>query len=243
MIRRILPFAVLVAAVGLGACDKKLTIVNPTAGDTKRVLGTPTDAEALISSYYKRWHTGVYGSTTDLEGMANIFALANYSSLANNCMNSHAPFSGAQNANAPGNVCGGEQSSPGVVGVVLTVDQAGGGDDVDATRQDTFEFGDIGPMRHVDNAIRAECQDRLSIVGRGDSHWVASGQRAGVLAAFVGAVTVQADEFQSRIVENGAYCADSDDAAGPLCDPDRSCALRHPTPRSVGRANASVFPL
>jgi len=99
-----------VAAVGLGACsEKSLEVTNPNSGDTKRVLGTPQDAENLIGSYYKRWHTGVYGSTTDLEGMANIMSLMNYSSLANNCQNSHYPFAGAGNPNSPGNVCQGEQ--------------------------------------------------------------------------------------------------------------------------------------
>ncbi|MEP7247114.1 MAG: hypothetical protein ABI885_25990 [Gammaproteobacteria bacterium] len=110
MIRKVLKFAALAAAVGLGACDKQLVVGNPNSGETQRVIGTPGDAEALISSYYKRWYTGVYSSTTDLEGMANIFGMMNYSSLANNCQNSHAPFTNASNGNSPGNVCAGEQS-------------------------------------------------------------------------------------------------------------------------------------
>jgi starch-binding outer membrane protein, SusD/RagB family len=109
MTRKLLAGAVLAAALGLGACEQKLTVVNPNSGDTKRVLGTPADAEALLGTYYKRWSSGVYGSTANLEGMANIFALMNYSSLANNCQNSHAPFTNAANGNAPGNVCAGEQ--------------------------------------------------------------------------------------------------------------------------------------
>ncbi len=110
MIRKVLKFAALAAAVGLGACDKQLVVGNPNSGETARVIGTPADAEALISSYYKRWYAGVYGSTTRVDGMANIFAMMNYSSLANNCQNSHAPFTGATNGNSPGNVCAGEQS-------------------------------------------------------------------------------------------------------------------------------------
>lgn len=109
MMRRFLSIAVLGAAIGLGACEEQLTVTNPNSGDTKRVLGTPNDAEALISTYWKRWMSGVYGSTANLEGMANIFSLMNYSSLANNCQNSHAPFSGATNFNQPGNTCSGEQ--------------------------------------------------------------------------------------------------------------------------------------
>lgn len=110
MIRKSLKFVALAGAVALGACDKQLVVGNPNSGETARVIGTPGDAEALISSYYRRWYTGVYGSTNRVDGMANIFALMNYSSLANNCQNSHAPFTGATNGNSPGNVCAGEQS-------------------------------------------------------------------------------------------------------------------------------------
>jgi hypothetical protein len=105
MIRKLLPGLVLAAVAGLSACDKQLTVDNPNAGDTKRVLGTPNDAEALLGTYYKRWASGVEGSTNDVAGMANIFALMNYSSLANSCQNSHAPFTGAANTNNPGNTC------------------------------------------------------------------------------------------------------------------------------------------
>lgn len=110
MMRRILAGVVLATAVGLGACERQLTVTNPNSGETKRVLGTPSDAEALIGSYYKRWSSGVYGSTIDLQGMANNFSMMNYSSLANSCQNSHTPFSGASNGNQPGNVCQSEQS-------------------------------------------------------------------------------------------------------------------------------------
>ncbi len=111
MTRTLFRIAALAATVvTLGACsDESLAVVNPNSGDTERVLGTPNDAEALLGTYYKRWSTGVYGSTGNLEGMANIMSLMNYSSLANNCQNARAPFSGATNSNAPGNVCQGEQ--------------------------------------------------------------------------------------------------------------------------------------
>jgi len=110
MQRNLLAGVVLAAAVGLTACEKQLTVINPNSGETQRVLGTPNDAEALISTYYKRWSSGVYGSTGDLQGMANNFAMMNYSSLANECQNSHIPFYGAANNNAPGNVCQGNQN-------------------------------------------------------------------------------------------------------------------------------------
>ena len=102
--------ALVVSLIGLGSCsDESLFVGNPNAGDTKRVLGTANDAEALLGTYYRRWSSGVYGSTSNLEGMTNIMSLMNYSSLANNCQNARAPFAGATNNNAPGNVCTGEQ--------------------------------------------------------------------------------------------------------------------------------------
>jgi len=111
MIRKFIRYAALASVVGLGvgACERAIATENETSGDTEKVIGTPNDAEALISTYYKRWHSGVYGTTTDLEGMANVMSMMNFSSLANNCQNSHFPFSGAQNVNAPGNTCKGEQ--------------------------------------------------------------------------------------------------------------------------------------
>jgi hypothetical protein len=112
MIRSLLRYAVVLAAVGVGACDKQLTVDNPNAGNTGKVLGKPLDAEALIGSYYKRWHDGLWSRDnppTNFEGMANQLSLMNYSSLANNCQNSRTPFTGATNVNAPGNTCQGEQ--------------------------------------------------------------------------------------------------------------------------------------
>ncbi len=110
MIRNMIRSVVLgVALVALSACEDHLTVQNPNAGETARVLGTPLDAETLLGSYYKRWHTGVYGSITDLEGMADIYGMMSFSSLANNCMNSHYPFVGSTAFNGPGNTCQSEQ--------------------------------------------------------------------------------------------------------------------------------------
>lgn len=109
MNRKFLAGAVFAAAISVGACESQLTVSNPNQGETERVLGTPNDAEALIGTYYKRWSSGMYGSGADLEGMANNLSMMNYSSLANNCQNSHLPFTGASNSNEPGNICSGEQ--------------------------------------------------------------------------------------------------------------------------------------
>ena len=107
MRRKLIPYVALLAAFGLGACNEdSLIVTNPNSGETKRVLGTPDDAEKLLGSYYKRWFAGLYGNPGDnppatLEGMANIMSMQNYSSLNNECQNSRYPFSGATNGNAP----------------------------------------------------------------------------------------------------------------------------------------------
>ena len=49
------------SVVFLGACkDKDLEVTNPNAGDTKRVLATPVDAENLLGQYFKRFHNAWY---------------------------------------------------------------------------------------------------------------------------------------------------------------------------------------
>ena len=116
MRRKLIPYVVLLSTfgIGIGACtDKSLEVTNPNSGETKRVLGTPDDAEKLLGSYYKRWHVALYGGNDPappgtLEGMANIMSFQNYSSLNNECQNSRYPFSGAANSNAPGNNCDGD---------------------------------------------------------------------------------------------------------------------------------------
>jgi hypothetical protein len=118
MRRKLIAYAAVLAAFGLGACNEdSLVVSNPNAGETQRVLGTADDAEKLLGSYYKRWYSGLYGAQGDnppgtFEGMANVMSLQNYSSLANNCQNNRYPFTGASNSNLPGNVCSGEQSRP-----------------------------------------------------------------------------------------------------------------------------------
>lgn len=96
------------AALVMGGCQDTLVVRNPNQGETDRVLATPQDAENLLGSYYRRWSSGVYGRA-NLEGMANIYSLMNYSSLANDGQNSHAPFSGSTNYNSPGNTVQSEQ--------------------------------------------------------------------------------------------------------------------------------------
>ena len=109
---RYLRYAPLLAAAGLAAlagCNQ-LEVTNPNNPDAERALATPGDAENLMSSYYKRWHDGLYRGTGNFEGMANIMSFQNYSDLANNCQNARFPFSGAYNLNTIGNVCAGEQA-------------------------------------------------------------------------------------------------------------------------------------
>lgn len=109
MFRTLRRYGALVAVAGLGACEDQLVVTNPNSPETGRVIATPADAEALIASYYKRWHDGLYRTITNFHGMANVMSFQNYSSLANNCQNSRQPFTQPTNSNAPGNTCAGEQ--------------------------------------------------------------------------------------------------------------------------------------
>ena len=106
--RRALVVAAVTAAASVGACND-LVVTNPNSGETARVLGTANDAEALIGTYYKRWATGVYGSVTDLQGMAANLSMMNYSGALDNCQNNHLPFTGASNFNYPASFCSGAQ--------------------------------------------------------------------------------------------------------------------------------------
>ena len=109
MIRNVIKYGALAALVGLGACEDQLVVENPNSPETRRVLATPADAEALLASYYKRWHDGLYRNQANIHGMANVMSFQNYSSLANNCQGQRTPMSGAFNGNSPGNQCQSEQ--------------------------------------------------------------------------------------------------------------------------------------
>ena len=106
--RRFVKYSALAALVGLGACEDALVVDNPNQGDTDKVISTPADAEALISTYYKRWFSGVYGG--GMEGRLNVWSFLNFSSLANNCQNTSYPFANNNITNSPGNPCGGEHN-------------------------------------------------------------------------------------------------------------------------------------
>ena len=113
MIRNAIKYGAMVGLVAsLGACEKGyLEVENPNSPDTKRVLATPADAEALLGGYYKRFHAGIYSNLGNVHGMANMLSFQTYSSLANNCMNARTQFTGISNTNDPGNVCAGEQQA------------------------------------------------------------------------------------------------------------------------------------
>jgi hypothetical protein len=99
--------AALAGAVGLGACD--LEVQNPNQPERTRVRATPSDLEALLGSYYRRWHDGLYRGLGSVWGMANVQSFENVSSLSNNCQGQRIGIPRAINDNAVGNVCEGEQ--------------------------------------------------------------------------------------------------------------------------------------
>lgn len=107
MMRKLIRYAALAGAVGLGACE--LDVRNPNQPETDRVLATPKDAEALLGSYYRRWHVAMYGTLSNVWGMTSVMAFENYSSLANNCMNARAGIPRPTNDNSVSNACSTEQ--------------------------------------------------------------------------------------------------------------------------------------
>ena len=109
MMRNIIRGAALVALAVLGACDKQLTVDNPNSANTQRALVTPADVEAFLGSYYKRWHTAMYGSQSNQEGMANVMSFETYSTLSNNCIGQRVGIPRAGNDNTIGNLCAPEQ--------------------------------------------------------------------------------------------------------------------------------------
>ncbi|MEO5816044.1 MAG: hypothetical protein ABIT20_12270 [Gemmatimonadaceae bacterium] len=94
--------------LGLGACD--LAVVNPDKPETERVLASSTDIESLIGTYYKRWHEGLYRSTTSVALMSMVQSFEDFSSLSNNCMGQRVSIPRPPNDNSIGNGCAGEQS-------------------------------------------------------------------------------------------------------------------------------------
>jgi hypothetical protein len=109
MMRNIIRGAALVALTLVGACDKQLTVQNPNADDASRAFVTPSDIENFLGSYYRRWHTGPYGSQSNMEGMANVMSFETYSTLSNNCIGQRVGIPRAGNDNSIGNLCAPEQ--------------------------------------------------------------------------------------------------------------------------------------
>lgn len=107
MFRTLIRYAALAGVVGLGACD--LVVTNPNNPETDRVLARPADTEALLGSYYLRWHSGLYGSLSTNYGMSMVQSLENYSSLSNNCQGQRVGIPRAANDNSIGNGCNGDQ--------------------------------------------------------------------------------------------------------------------------------------
>ena len=104
---KLIRYAALAGAIGLGACD--LVVQNPNQPETDRVLASPRDAESLVGSYYRRWHIAMHGTLSNVWGMTTVQSFENYSSLGNNCLNARAGIPRAGNDNSVANGCQTEQ--------------------------------------------------------------------------------------------------------------------------------------
>ena len=111
MNRNLIRCAALATLVALGACgEKQLTVGNPNSPDASKALASPADLENFLGSYYKRWHTAMYGSLSNQEGMATVMSFENFSTLSNNCMGQRVNIPRSANDNSIGNLCGPEQT-------------------------------------------------------------------------------------------------------------------------------------
>jgi hypothetical protein len=107
MIRTLLRYGALAGTVVLAGCE--LGVKNPNDPTTIEVFATPRDIESLVGSYYRRWHAGLYGTLSNIWGVANVMSFENYSSLANNGQNARAGIPRPANDNSLGNVLAEEQ--------------------------------------------------------------------------------------------------------------------------------------
>jgi hypothetical protein len=110
MIRSVIRSGALAGLVALGACT--LLVENPNSPGTPQVKATAADLENFLGTQYRRWHSGLYGTTGNVWGMMNIMSFENFSTLANNCQNARYPVpkTAPGNNNQVGNTCAGEQS-------------------------------------------------------------------------------------------------------------------------------------
>jgi hypothetical protein len=107
MIRSLIRYSALVGAVAIGGCS--LDVQNPNNPETDRVLEVPKDVEALLGSYYTRWHQGLYGSTASVYIMSMMQSFESYSSLSNDCRGQRVGIPRSANDNSIGNPCATEQ--------------------------------------------------------------------------------------------------------------------------------------
>jgi hypothetical protein len=99
--------ALVVGLLGTGACD--LVVQNPTQPETARVLASSSDVESLVSTYYKRWHEGLFRTTGNVSLMGYVQSFEDFSSLSNNCMGQRVTIPRPGNDNSIGNGCAAEQ--------------------------------------------------------------------------------------------------------------------------------------
>ncbi len=192
--------AVLVTALmGLGACDLK--VVNPNNPETARVLATPTDVEALLGTYYKRWHSALYQNTNNVALMAMVQSFEDFSSLSNNCMGQRVTIPRPGNDNSIGNGCGSEQLKVYQVenevnrvasSVLKTLNQPGF--TLGTTAQDLRAKAFAQFLRGISLGYIAMVYDSSAVVDE-----TTGGEEAGELKSYVDVGAASMDAFQKSL--------------------------------------------
>ena len=108
MLRTLIRCGAIAGAIGLGACE--LEVLNPNSPTYPQVRGTPKDLENFIGTQYRRWHSALWGTTSNVGFMADVQSFENFSELSNNCQGQRVGIPRAGNDNQIGNTCNSEQA-------------------------------------------------------------------------------------------------------------------------------------
>ncbi len=109
MIRSLIRCGAFAGVVALGACS--FAVDNPNDPGFNAVKGTPKDLENYLGTLYRRWHSALYGTTSNNWGMAAVMSFEDFSTLSNNCQGQRVGIPRVGNDNQVGNGCNGDQST------------------------------------------------------------------------------------------------------------------------------------
>jgi hypothetical protein len=100
-------------------------------------------------------------------------------------------------------------------------------DDGDAGPRELDEQIDVRPVRHADDAVGAQVDQRPYVVRGDHAHSRPTSQHARVLADLLGAISEDVDQLEARIIEDRAQCGRTNDPSKSTAQP-AACSLVRP---------------